>query len=95
MTTPPSSTPPWLSDSVLSLISLAYQAGRYDERRAAQPAVARGVASVSHNRGRVRTDLSKLLLRAELHKIIPTARQYSDGRPAYTADTARFAELPR
>jgi hypothetical protein len=79
----------------LSLISLAYQAGRYDERRAAQPAVARGVASVSHNRGRVRTDLSKLQLRAELRKIIPTMRQYSGAQPASTVDTARFAPSPR
>jgi hypothetical protein len=86
MTTPPSSLPQWLSDAVLALISVAYEAGRHEERRSAQAAVARGVASVSPTSGRVRTDLSSVLQRAELRKIIPIVRQHAGGRLTSTVD---------
>jgi hypothetical protein len=86
MTTPPSSLPQWLSDAVLALISVAYETGRHEERLAAQAAVVRGVASVSPTPGPVRTDLSSILQRAELHKIIPAARQHSGDRSTSTVD---------
>jgi hypothetical protein len=74
MTNPSSSIPPWLADAVMALVALAYEAGRHDERRAAQAPVVRGVASISPPAGTGPTGLPALLQVQELIKIIPAAR---------------------